>query len=329
MNQDIDEEYKIFKKKEENKNHRFKKHILNVVDKPVKRKGYELFYYFENPELNIWKNIRNDVLEYFKNKWWKIDEKDKINYEGLSEKELSTDFPTGNMLSSQISCVNHLFFLRKNKYFVSTVLQKIDPRIIDVEIVDDGYIGFEKMGGKKDNNPLKEKSPNRKEGSKSTSIDALMVGKKQGGKNILVLIEWKYTEKYENQECKYRSENDYHKNYIDLLQDKYCPIKIPENIMDLFFDPYYQLMRQTLLGHEMVKLNEYDCDEYINLHIIPYGNTKLRNNITTPINWKYQLNDPQKYIVLSPEELLQPLYKKEGTNDLFDYLYKRYIEKYG
>lgn len=316
-----------YKEIEKRKNLRFKKYFLKVFDKPVKWHGHRLPYYLEDSSLNLWKNIREEALDYFEGKWWKIDEKDILDYEGLSDMELSDKFPTGNMLSSQVSCVNHLFVLRKNQDFVTTVLQKIDNRIIMAEMIDDGYIGFEKMGGKNDN-PLNEESPDRKEGSKSTSIDALMVGKKCDGKNILVLIEWKYTETYENQECKFRSGYKPHQNYIQLLHEDDSPIKLPKEDKELFFNPYYQLMRQALLGWKMVKLNEYDCDEYLNLHIIPSGNTILRENIITPINWKGLLKEEKKYKILSPEELLQPLRKQECLNEFFKYLYNRYIEKY-
>jgi hypothetical protein len=322
-----------YKDKEIWKNLRFKKHILKVVDKPVKWQGYELLYYFEDPSLNLSGEIRKEALDYFrdnKKSWWKIAEKDLSKYEWLSDNELSNEFPTGNMLSSQVSCINHLFILRKDQNLVTTVLQnigqKIGRTIVAAEIIDDGYIEFEKMEGKNEN-PLNE-GPNRKEGSKSTSIDAMMVGRKNDGKNILVLIEWKYTETYENQDCKFFPDYEPHQGYKKMLQNEDCPIKAQKDIMSLFYNPYYQLMRQTLLGWKMVKLNEYGCDEYINLHIIPQENYILRKNIVTPMDWKNTLKDPRKYIVLSPEELLHPLRKEQSLKGHFKYLYNRYIEKY-
>jgi hypothetical protein len=326
MYKNIEEEYKAFKKKEENKNHRYKKHILKIVDKPVKWNGYELFYYFENPELNILENIRKDVFEYFNNnkiRWWKISKDELHNYEGLSDKELSREFPTGNMLSSQVSCINHLFFLRNNQNLATIVLKKIDKRIVKAVMIDDSYIEFEKMGGN-DQNPLGEVNLDRERGALSTSIDALMIGEKENGKNILVLIEWKYTEKGED--SFHNSQN--HPIYKKLLQHKNCPINVPNDIETLLHEPYYQPMRQALLGWKMVELNEYNCDEYINIHIIPQGNTLFRKNLETPINWKALLKDQDKYKIISPEELLQPLYKIKETNYLFNYLYNRYIEKY-
>ena len=49
-------------------------------------------------------------------------------------------------------------------------------------------------------NYLNERSHSR--GANSASVDAAMVGKKADGANVLVLIEWKYTEDY-SPESKY------------------------------------------------------------------------------------------------------------------------------
>ena len=268
-------------------------------------------FVLNNRVLNLWEGIRDNAIEYFSK--YNIDWHKDINGE-------PKEGPEGHLLSSNIACINHLFFLRQKKDLATLVLKNIDERIVNSEIVDDGYIEFEKMGGQNDN-PLSEKSDQRKRGSKSTSIDALMVGKKSDGKNILVLIEWKYTEKYENQDCKFIAKDNYHQNYINLLQDKNCPINVPENVKGLFFEPYYQLMRQTLLGWKMVDLNEYDCDEYVFLHIIPHGNLDLRKNC---IDWKNYLKESQKYKIISPDDLLKPLLIENEIKLLFEYLNKRY-----
>ena len=56
--------------------------------------------------------------------------------------------PTGNTLSSQIACINHLFPIRNDKEAVLALVQSINPEFDDVEIlnndkVDAGYISFE------------------------------------------------------------------------------------------------------------------------------------------------------------------------------------------
>ena len=142
-------------------------------------------------------------------------------------------------------------------------------------MVDDGYVEFEIVGKQ---NYLGEKSHHR--GANATSIDALMVGRKRDGGNCLVMIEWKYTEKYASDD-KYIPARA--KIYDRLIMDPESPIRV-NNPQHLYFEPYYQLMRQCLLGWRMTMKREYGCDEYLHVHVIPEGNHELRQ--TTPRVWR-------------------------------------------
>jgi hypothetical protein len=201
-----------------------------------------------------------------------------------------------------------LYALRQWKNLADAVLKNIDSRITNAKVVDDGFVEFE-INGKKIY--LNEQSHTR--GANSTSVDAVMVGEKENenGKNILILIEWKYTEEY-NSENKYTPER--YDIYNPILSEQDCPIKI-DDFEKLYYEPYYQLMRQTLLGWKMTEAGEYNCDEYIHLHIIPAGNKELKSRITSPDlaghdmpdSWKRALVNSGKYKVFSPEELFEPL----------------------
>jgi len=91
-------------------------------------------------------------------------------------------------------------------------------------------------------------------------------------------------------------------------------------------------MRQTLLGWKMTSACEYNCDEYIHLHVIPAGNTILRNTITSPAlqgssmsdAWQRLLRSPERYRVLSPWQLLQPLANVTNQLPLLGFLHRRY-----
>jgi hypothetical protein len=275
----------------------------------------------QNPSLNLWEEIRHDALAYFKgNKipWW------------MSTPEM----PTGHLLSSQIDCVNHLYYLRKRKEFVSKILQNIDDRIVSAGEIsypdtDTGYVAFEIIGKK---NYLGERQHTR--GANSTSVDAVMIGKKTDGKNILVLIEWKYTEYYENGKSLYIPAR--YKIYNPLLKDINSPFKYisrdDKPFEPLYYEPFYELMRQTLLGWKMAEANEYNCDEYIHLYIVPNENVELLVNNTSPglegnnINdvWQKTLKTPARFRIVSPAKLLEPLKNEPSTNLFFDYLEKRY-----
>lgn len=281
-------------------------------------------FVLQNPKRNLWHKIRHESIEFFK--------KYGIEWHKGNNEQNATN-PEGHLLSSNIACINHLFYLRQRQDLVTLVLKNIDNRIENAEEIDEGYVTFEIIG--KDNY-LGEKS--HKRGALSTSIDAAMLGRKKDGKNILVLIEWKYTESY--------SSTNLHKPahdtiYKPLLEEKNCPLQIQDisnnNFDVLYYEPFYQLMRQTLLGWKMVENNDYNCDEFVHVHVIPDENIELLNNVTSPYlkkygnticeAWKGVLKNPDKYIIISPEHLLEPIKHLPEVNNLFGYLSKRYWEK--
>jgi hypothetical protein len=304
-------------------------------------------HFLLKPELNLFDKIRESALEYFdKNdiKWWKVDTEDRDKKGLYLVEETPQNMPTRNLLSSQVSCLNHLFILRENENLANAVLKKIavlfeiDDSIQAVKI-DTGFVEFEVMEGKKIRNPLEEKESHydknrkkylqRKRGEFSTSVDAVMIGRTKE-KNILFLFEWKYTELYSLGKIIRTSNSE---KYNELLRDEKCPIRI-DNFEKLYYEPYYQLMRQTLLGWKMVDAKEYDCTDYIHLHIIPSDHEKLRSTITSPglvgtdmtSAWKNVLANPNKYMVLSPDELFETLEHEKDLQSLIKYLKLRYWE---
>ncbi|WDN90933.1 hypothetical protein BuS5_03904 [Desulfosarcina sp. BuS5] len=268
-------------------------------------------FVLQDPTLNLWAGIREDAINYFERNqisWWMGQDKNE---------------PTGHLLSSQIACVNHLFFVRQRKDIASAILKKISNKIKEAVLVDDGFVEFEVIG--KDNY-LNEKTHTR--GANCTSVDAVMVGKKDNESNVLILIEWKYTEEY-------REENKYipqRYNIYDKLMDHFeSPITI-RDFEAFYYEPFYQLMRQTLLGWMMVNAREYQCDEYLHLHIIPKQNTELRDRVTSPKlsgknmseAWESVLKEPERYLVISPDEFLSPVATCKDTKSILSYLQERY-----
>lgn len=292
---------------------------ISIRDRIFKDPGYGTFFgkqrefVLSDPALNLWEGIREDALDYFKENsipWWS----------GNAE-------PTGHLLSSQIACVNHLFPLRQRKDCVDAILNNLGIDFSSSVYVDSGYLEFEKTG----KIPLgKEKSIQR--GANSTSIDALMVSETKSNKKILVLIEWKYTEFYSGNFMRISEKGkDRFDVYKELLLDNGSPI-ICNNFDDLFYEPYYQLMRQTLLCWTMTSRAEYGVTDWIHVHVIPKGNKELRDKITSPNlagitledSWRKMLKQPEKYIVISPEELMLPLIYQHDTKSIIQYLKLRY-----
>lgn len=284
--------------------------------------GKQYPYVLKDGKLNLYKDIREEALKYFNENnvvWWKADEG--------SEEQL---IPTGHILSSQIACLNHLFPIRNNKYAVLNLLKSVSNDLIDVFPIPedaegfDGFIQFEAVGGKK--NFLNEGNNTR--GSNCTSVDALIYAKHRGGRKILIPIEWKYTETYSNKDKSVGSEGDTRKKrYLDLIKEsKY----LNDNTLSCcWFEPFYQLMRQTLWTEQILKHKPEDfaADDYLHLHIIPNANTELLDKIYPCSNknmedtWKDCLKAPNKYVIISPEKLWS---KQSKDTDIYTYLKKRY-----
>ena len=273
--------------------------------------GKEREFVLNDTVLNLWKGIRVDAQQYFKrNKisWWK----------GNKDSP-----PTGHLLSSQIACVNHLYYLRQRKDLATAILTAIDNEITEAIIVDDGYVEFEFIGAKQ---YLKEKSWQR--GANCTSIDAVMIGKNRAGGKKFFLIEWKYTEFYRPVDL-YISERA--KVYDNLIKDDDSPFKkVP--VEAFYYEPFYQLMRQTLLAWLFVINKDHGCYDYCNIHVIPKENKELLDNITSKYlegnniteTWKSTLKNPDKYLCITPRYLLSPCSKIVDSQSFLLYLEKRY-----
>jgi hypothetical protein len=193
--------------------------------------------------------------------------------------------------------------------------------------MDSGFVEFEKVGTERLG---REKLLTR--GTNCTSVDALMLGETIYGKRTLFLIEWKYTESYSRDS---KSQGDSGERrldaYQDLLEDENTPIGISDTEA-LFYEPFYQLMRQTLLGWQMTVRKEYGAEDWVHVHVIPNENTELRETITSPglsgknitEAWKAVLKQPEKYVVIDPKQFLSPIAKCPDTKAITSYLKKRY-----
>jgi len=293
-----------------------RRRVINIRESLFKDPGNGVFFgkkrdfVLSEPALNLWEGIREDAQQYFKrNKipWWEGNKND----------------PTGHLLSSQVACLNHLYYLRQRKDLATAILAGIDSEITNALIVDDGYVEFEFIGT---NKYLSEKSWTK--GANCTSIDAAMIGKNKKGKKKLFLIEWKYTEYYTS-ESKYNNKRA--KVYDDLIKNSCSPFNDTQ-VEKFYYEPFYQLMRQTLLGWKLAENMDHGCSDYQHIHVIPKENKELLNNITSPYlegdniseAWKSILKNPEKYITISPQEFLSPCSKIIDSKSLLLYLKMRY-----
>lgn len=279
--------------------------------------GKEREFALSDPIINLWEGIRYDAVDYFKRNnigWWQSS---------------GDDLPTGHLLSSQIACVNHLYFIRQREDLATTILKSIDYDLEKAVPVDDGYVEFEFIGSETAKIPLllNEKALTR--GANCTSVDAAMIGQLSSGAKRLYLIEWIYTESYQAED-KYIPERS--SRYDNLITAPDSPFVEGINAATLYFEPFYQLMRQTLFGNQSVKVRDYSVSSYKHIHVAPIENTELRERITSngltgrDIHdaWSKTLKDKDAFIGTTPEELLKPISDMQDTKSVFHYLENRY-----
>ncbi|WP_294531872.1 hypothetical protein [uncultured Rhodoblastus sp.] len=292
--------------------------MISARDRIFKDPGLGVFsgkqreFVLSDPAGNLWPGIHDDAIDYFSRNqisWWRGEANE----------------PTAHMLSSQVACVNHLYAIRQRQDLATAILQAVDPEIVEAEIVDDGYVEFEFIG----KNSYLHESPFSR-GKYCTSIDAFMIGRTKDGERRAFLIEWKYTESYQRED-KYipvRAER-----YDHLIKKEGSPfVEIDTKV--LYYEPFYQLMRQTLLGWQLAVNHDYGCSSYRHVHVVPEENVEFHRNVTSPDlklkgatvseAWTAVLKQPNLYISTTPTKFLQPVVNLPDTKSLTGYLQSRY-----
>jgi len=276
-------------------------------------------YVLQNSDNNFFLPIVKNVKDYFKFNdihWWR----------GVE--------PTGHTMSSQISCLNHLFHLRHDKEAVLAILSSFSSCFTDViQIITDkfapSYISFEQVS---DNDLLNEGHPTR--GSMCTSIDACIHAIHRNGTKWIIAIAWRYAESYDDTDKSSGTTGEVRRKRYDELIFKSSQLiydKLTDSKNCYYYEPFYQLMRQTLWAEQMINHNDTEtisADNYMHINVIPYKNIDLlerryscsKNDM--PTTWRNCLSDQSKYKIISPEILLSNLGYK--YHNLKQYLSTRY-----
>lgn len=283
-------------------------------------KGKQYPFILKHPENNLYEPIREDAIKYFKENgisWW-----------GGTK-------PTGHVLSSQIACLNHLFAIRKDPEVVLALVHGICNKFKEVLPLkcdkDNGYIAFEAVS---DIDHLNEDGPTR--GSNCTSVDALVLAVDNNDENWLIPIEWKYTESYDDYSSSDKSAGEKGQvrmnRYTDLINNskQLKSLSVYEGSA-YYFEPFYQLMRQTLWAEQMLSNKESECvkaDHYMHIHVIPSADVDLLNKIyrvsgkDMETTWRGMLTDQSKYFIIDPSILMKPI--ENSYPELYKYLSERY-----
>ena len=178
----------------------------------------------------------------------------------------------------------------------------------------------------------------RTRGALFTSADAAVKFRRKDCQIQVVLIEWKYTEAYYPTSVKFAaSGTDKSKIYEHLYLADDCPIDkaVLPHYDDLFYEPFYQLMRQQFLAHEMEKAQELDADVVSLLHIAPAHNTDFLTRHLARVEgiarsatkvWQRLQKSPERFLSVFSEDLFGkfPVHQYPEMTDWWQYISQRY-----
>jgi hypothetical protein len=221
---------------------------------------------------NLFIEIRQPALAYFTH--------NEIKWHDGQDRH-----PSNHLCDSQVCCINFLFPFFDKPLALAALLRPIYPTLVEMLPIENGqYVAVEWIGAQNYLNELKPRNRKRTRGANYTSADATVMFQLDDGRKQIVLIEWKYTESYYPVSLKIaRTGRDRTTIYAHLYDRDDCPLvkELVPGFDALFYEPFYQLMRQQFLAHEMEKAHELGADVVSLLHIAPARNTDFRR-ITSP-----------------------------------------------
>ena len=196
----------------------------------------------------------------------------------------------------------------------------IDLFTLDNDKYNKAYISFEVSS---DKDHLNEISTNR--GELNTSIDAVFLAEDENHKKCMVIIEWKYTEKYSNEDESIKIENGIHKKgeerlnrYTSLItnskQLKYKHSNYKSSVY--FYGEFYQLTRQTLWAEQMIENKDDEsikADDFLHLAVISNKNKSMLSSVYKISNmnledtWRNVLNNNSKFMIIDNKKIIEAL----------------------
>lgn len=280
---------------------------------------------------NLHESFRNEAIEYFKTR----------NIPWHDAPEGQETLPSPHLCCSQTMCVNTLFPMTTDKELVRNTFQVYFPEMKETlpftadDPLSNGeypYMSFEYVG-EKTHFEGERKWPQR--GAHCTSLDFAFFFRRFDGKRQLVLGEWKYTEEYTGNKLpptdkiNHTRWNTYQCDFQVWRADN---PNVP-TYEHYFAEPFYQLMRQSVLADKMQLDHEMDADIVVHLHISPKANKEFSNTFTSPVFSKYgntvleawkSICPQDKFICVHSESLLTAIEQVAENRKWTEWLLKRY-----
>jgi hypothetical protein len=225
-------------------------------------------------------------------------------------------------LSSQVCCVNFLLpfagqpeLLRR---WVEHVTGDKVSEMLPIELDRAGqpwFVTFEWIGDTDHLNESKNGAA-RKRGANATAADAAILYRDVQGRRTLLLIEWKYTERY-GQPLGSAGNATRRRRYDKIFRHPNGPIRADASVTldDFFWEPFYQMLRQQMLAWH-TEASDPKIDRVRVLHLSPSGNRAL-HRVTSPVLRRFGddafdvfrslLANPRDFVSLSIENAFSPL----------------------
>lgn len=247
---------------------------------------------------------------------------------------------SNHLCDSMVSCVNFLFPFVDKPEALGALLDPVFPTLKRVKPMEESglWLAFEWIGLENYLGEVKRGDRPRTRGALFTSADAAVCFEDTSGRTQIALIEWKYTESYGRaSKAEGKSGGRRQAVYRDFFEALDGPIdetKVPDYI-DLFYDPFYQMMRQQMLAHEMEKHRELGAEVVTVVHICPAKNTDFQR-ITSPNLaplgesaagvWRSLLRKPDRFVEIHTEELFRSfdVSRFPALVEWHDYIEERY-----
>ena len=318
------------------------------------KKGFTYILDESEREMNLYnwqdKDCIQRVKDYFeknKIKWW------TCYFDAPEGQKADGKHISCNLLSSQIACINHLFFIRNDKNAVLSIINGIKgmpAKFVDVLNIpcdkgENNYISFEVIASKDYLHEIY-----LKRGELCTSVDALVYAVDENGERWLIPIEWKYTETYEVEDKSIEDnpkKEPGNESKGKTRLSRYCNIEgdnlignskqlrsLPEYKHSIYFqEPFYQLMRLSLWAECICNSKDEQvlpAEHFVHVHVCPKANVELLNkHYATVTNkptmeeaWREMLNNQSLYHLIDPSDLMKPI--SETYPELYSYLKERY-----
>lgn len=228
--------------------------------------------------------------------------------------------PSNHLCDSQIACVNALWPLARDPALLAAVFGRFLPELAEPlpfagePPLDDGappLVAFEWLGAR---NYLGERGWGTR-GANGTSPDFALRFRRRDGRVQLVLGEWKYTERYgarlpAPERLNPRRLAAYRAAFARWRERQ--PGLPPYEAF--FVEPFYQLLRLTLLAQELERAGEQGAQVVSVAHVAPRANRELVSAQTSPALAGYgaglgavwsALAPPGRFTPIASEDLLE------------------------